>query len=67
MILLKHLAREFDISPARIRKLLRPHFTPTNRRWRWEDEDPQLTAIRQHLSISTSTPHGSRHSAPSQP
>jgi hypothetical protein len=66
MILLKHLAREFDTSPARIRKLLRSHFTPTNRRWRWEDEDPQLIAIRQHLSDSTSTPHSSQ-SAPSQP
>lgn len=64
MVLLKHLAREFDMSPARIRKLLRHNFEH-NGRWRWEENDPQLLQIRHHLSANTSTPRQSTPTAPS--
>lgn len=64
MVLLKHLAREFDMSPARIRKLLRHNFEHDGR-WRWEENDPQLLQIRHHLSVNTSTPRRSAPTAPS--
>lgn len=36
---LKHLAREFDLSPYDIRLELRKHMTPTGGRWRWPSEE----------------------------
>lgn len=65
MIVLKTLAREFDLTPAKTRKLLRGKFEPTNRRWKWQPDDPQLSAIRSYLS--TVTQAASRRDAPSAP
>ena len=36
MIVLKHLAREFDVPPPKLRKLLRTKFG-LQRSWRWND------------------------------
>lgn len=49
-IVLKHLAREFQAQPRRIRMILRQNdFTPHNGRWSWKDDDPQLDQVRELL------------------
>lgn len=54
MVLLKHLCREFNIEPYQLRKRLRARgFIPTNRRWRWQENDPTLTDVRTYLSSSS--------------
>lgn len=59
MVLLKHLCREFDIDPYQLRKRLRAAgYAPHNRRWKWEDDDKDLTGIRSYLrdiSLSDTT------------
>lgn len=50
MIVLKHLAREFDLDPRKLRQRLRKQFG-TNRRWQWHDEtDPHLIEVKAFLS-----------------
>lgn len=39
MITLKHLARDFDLDPYRLRMLLRSKFGKRNR-WRWDPDKP---------------------------
>lgn len=51
MIVLKHLAQEFETDPYKIRQILRAHFGhATNMRWKWEENDPNLALARQHLT-----------------
>lgn len=51
MIVLKHLAQQFNIDPYTLRHILRRNrYTPNNRRWKWEENDPQLKQIRETLS-----------------
>lgn len=39
MIVLKHLAKEYNIEPLRLRQLLRSaKFKPQNGRWRWNED-----------------------------
>lgn len=55
MIVLKHLAQEFDLDPYKLRKMLRPEFG-YHRRWQWEnDNDPELKRIRKFLSSGGSS------------
>ena len=59
-IVLKHLAREFQAQPRRVRMILRQNdLKPTNGRWTWEDGDPQLDQIRELLrsTLNKDTPH----------
>lgn len=55
MICLKHLAREFDFAPYKLRQILRKEFGKSTephkyRRWKWDDQnDPELTMIRNYL------------------
>lgn len=46
MITLKHLARELDMDPYKMRATLRQKFG-IRRRWRW---DPTIPADQQHLT-----------------
>ncbi len=61
MILLKHLAREYDIDPYKLRQLLRKKFPDLKppegyRRWRWEDpQHPDLIKIRAFLKTHRDT------------
>lgn len=60
-IKLKHLSREFDIDPYKLRAVLRQLKikTQSNGRYTWEEGSKPLqrvkTALRNHLSSSTST------------
>jgi hypothetical protein len=50
MVVLKHLAREFDLNPPALRRILRDEFG-YHKRWQWKTEDdPELIKIRQFLS-----------------
>lgn len=50
MIVLKHLAREFNIDPHKLRMILRSlNLEPKNRRWKWEEDSEQLNKVRAHL------------------
>jgi hypothetical protein len=50
MIVLKHLAREFNIDPFKLRRMLRDKYGDAKgRRWRWEDSDKELVRIRSYL------------------
>lgn len=55
MIVLKHLANEFDIDPYPLRMKLRRKFGK-RRRWRWDpnnaDDAKQLKAVRDFLRTS---------------
>jgi hypothetical protein len=61
MIVLKHLSRDYNIEPLRLRQLLRSEFgKPKKRRWRWDEDDKrdakQLAKIRAFLkSLSKGT------------
>lgn len=47
MITLKHIAREFDLDPYRLRQHLRQNLKHRRyQRWQWPDNDPQLTQVR---------------------
>lgn len=48
MIVLKHLSREFDVSPARLRRLLRTKFKHKGR-WQWKEDTPALDRVRAFL------------------
>ena len=51
MVVLKDLAREFDMDPHKIRLILRQKMGyPQGRRWRWEEGDPQLEEAKKLLS-----------------
>lgn len=70
MIVLKHLANEFNIDPYNLRQILRKQFgKPSSRRWRWQEDDPNLKATRDFLShylksqSSTPTPSSTPHTA----
>lgn len=69
MICLKHLAREFDIAPYKLRQILRKQFGKSQvphkyRRWKWDDHnDPELTTIRGFLG-SRSKGSSRLHKAP---
>ena len=53
-IVLKHLAKEFDLNPRRIRTILRDNeFTTRNSRWVWDEDDPTLVKIRDLLKKET--------------
>lgn len=49
MIVLKHLANEFDIDPYKLRMFLRNTFGK-RRRWRWEETDPDLPVIKKAIA-----------------
>jgi hypothetical protein len=50
MITLKHLAREFDLDPFKLRRMLRAEYgTTETRRWRWQEGDVELTKVRTWL------------------
>lgn len=52
MIVLKNLARDYDIEPYTLRMKLRKKFG-IRRRWRWPDEDdPHLKKVREYLKES---------------
>lgn len=54
MITLKHLSREFDIDPYRLRKILRKAFPhQSNQRWEWQPDDKELKDIRSYLKDKT--------------
>jgi len=56
-IVLKHLAREFDLDPYRLRQILRAHSIPTNKgRYQWSSDDPSLEPIRRILKKQRSKP-----------
>lgn len=59
MIVLKQLAREFDMDPYALRMKLRKQFG-VRRRWRWEENDPQLKAARDFLRKTIATPNKTR-------
>ena len=47
MITLKHLAREFDLDPYKLRQHLRAHLPhKRNQRWQWTTENPELAKAR---------------------
>jgi AraC-like DNA-binding protein len=55
MIVLKDLAREFDMDPHKVRAILRDKFgEPRGRRWRWDEDDRQLTEARKLLGNGSS-------------
>ena len=50
MIVLKELAREFELDPYKVRMLLRTKFKRRpQQHWRWEDNDPELKVVREVL------------------
>jgi hypothetical protein len=49
MIVLKHLAREFNLNPTAMRRILREKFG-YHKRWQWTPEDPELAEVRKFLS-----------------
>lgn len=50
MIVLKHLSREFDIDPYRLRQILRLHKIPKNNgRYQWNENSAQLKKLRSLL------------------
>lgn len=55
MIVLKHLAKEFDMDPYPLRMKLRKHFG-IRRRWRWDENNPadmkSLKEVREFLGSS---------------
>lgn len=53
MIVLKHLANEFDIQPYKLRTMLRKKFG-IRRRWRWDEttEAKDLKKVREFLQSS---------------
>ncbi len=63
MIVLKHLAREFDLDPYRLRQILRAHnVKTTNGRYTWPEKSKQLAKVRLLLSQhgkTTATGHTS--------
>lgn len=70
MIVLKHLAREFDIDPYKLRQTLRAHkYKPSNGRWSWEPNSTQLAEIRSKLTelFSESVAPTTTSPAPSTP
>lgn len=65
MIVLKHLAREFDVDPYKLRMFLRANEIPTTKgRYQWEPEDPALKKLRSLLSKRFA---GSRSTTTTQP
>lgn len=51
MIVLKHLAREFDVDPYKLRMFLRANEVATTKgRYQWEENDPALKKLRSLLS-----------------
>ena len=59
MIVLKHLAQEFRIDPRELRAILRSHdYSPSQGRWKWEENSPQLREIRLMLGKSLSRSRG---------
>jgi methylphosphotriester-DNA--protein-cysteine methyltransferase len=51
VVTLKHLSREFDIDPAKLRRMFRrKHGLNPKRRWRWEEGDKDLVNVRQWLN-----------------
>lgn len=56
MIVLKQLAREFDVDPYKLRMMLRTEFG-VRRRWRWEEEDQDLKKVRVFLKKTVASAH----------
>lgn len=54
MIVLKQLAREYDIDPYKLRAILRDEFG-VRRRWRWEEDEPDLKKVRAFLKKAIAT------------
>lgn len=47
LVLLKHLAQEYEVDPYLLRRKLRLLLgSPKNKRWKWSADDPQLTQIK---------------------
>jgi hypothetical protein len=66
MIVLKSLAREFDIDPHKLRALLRKKFdSPTGRRWKWDEKDPELKIVRETIRSETTCPSKTKPSTES--
>jgi methylphosphotriester-DNA--protein-cysteine methyltransferase len=56
VVTLKHLSREFDIDPAKLRRMFRrKHGLNPKRRWRWEEGEKTLTQVREWLKGETSS------------
>jgi len=59
MIVLKNLARDFDMDPYRLRQLLRTQFGK-RRRWRWNPDIPEdqaaLKEVRDFLDKHKTKP-----------
>src|SRR5262245_154177 len=67
-ITLKHLCKEFKLSPHRLRETLRSWYgTNKEGRWKWDEGDNQLIEIRGKLGSKAPSPAapGSRPSTPS--
>lgn len=55
VVTLKHLAREFDIDPFKLRRMFRKRSgLHPKRRWRWEEGSQELKEIREWLAKSGS-------------
>lgn len=66
MIVLKHLAREFNLTPAKTREKLRQALgTTPSKRWKWDENDPQLKLARQALSGAGSKQSSTPKTSPS--
>lgn len=69
MIVLKHLAQQFSMDPHRVRQELRSLLGKRSGRWTWEENDPQLSTIRNHLtslSKNSSKPSSGSATKPNQ-
>lgn len=62
MIVLKHLANEFNQDPYKLRQLLRSKFGK-RRRWRWDPitEAKELEKVRKFLKSSLIDPDADPH------
>lgn len=51
MIVLKHLARKYDLEPYKIRVILRKKAPKSDRtRWKWAEGSPELSRVETILS-----------------
>lgn len=54
-VVLKHLAREFNIDPRKLRIILRQKKVPTeNGRYQWSENSPKLKKLRSMLGAELS-------------
>jgi hypothetical protein len=57
VITLKHLAREFDIDPYKLRRMMRRQYgLSKSRRWRWQEGEKELNRVREWLKKEKSDP-----------